>query len=147
MGIYLSDHDHDCFTNLRFADDVLLFESSKEQLQKMLCEFNRSTEWQAKSHEAVRLKASLNKGVLRAKAPVCWYWVCSVVSRSGGLVVAAACGRAGPSEVGRRPENPRLDPREATHRAAVGETSETQTSLSSGRDDTGDGSGRQVQKT
>ena len=25
MGIYLSDHDHDCLTNLRFADDVLLF--------------------------------------------------------------------------------------------------------------------------
>ena len=23
MGIYLSDHDHDCLTNLRFADDVL----------------------------------------------------------------------------------------------------------------------------
>ena len=44
MGIYLSDNDHDCFTNLRFADDVLLFASSKEQLQKMLCEFKRSTE-------------------------------------------------------------------------------------------------------
>ena len=39
MGIYLSDHDHDCFTNLRFADDVLLFASSKEQVQKMLYEF------------------------------------------------------------------------------------------------------------
>ena len=34
MGIYLSDHDHDCLTNLRFADDVLLFLTSKEQLQK-----------------------------------------------------------------------------------------------------------------
>ena len=44
MGIYLSDNDHDCVTNLRFADDVLLFTSSKEQLQKMLCEFKRSTE-------------------------------------------------------------------------------------------------------
>ena len=43
MGIYLSDNDHDCLTNLRFADDVLLFASSKEQLQKMLCEFKRST--------------------------------------------------------------------------------------------------------
>ena len=29
---------------MRFADDVLLFASSKEQLQKMLCEFKRSTE-------------------------------------------------------------------------------------------------------
>ena len=44
MGIYLSDNDHDCLTNLRFADDVLLFASSKEQLQRMLCEFKRSTE-------------------------------------------------------------------------------------------------------
>ena len=44
MGIYLSDNDHDCLTNMRFADDVLLFASSKEQLQKMLCEFKRSTE-------------------------------------------------------------------------------------------------------
>ena len=45
LGIYLSDNDHDCFTNLRFADDVLLFASSKEQLLKTLCEFKRrSTE-------------------------------------------------------------------------------------------------------
>ena len=44
MGIYLSDSDHDCLTNMRLADDVLLFAPSKEQLQKMLCEFNRSLE-------------------------------------------------------------------------------------------------------
>ena len=44
MGLYLSDNDHDCLTNMRFADDVLLFASSKEQLQKMLCEFKESTE-------------------------------------------------------------------------------------------------------
>ena len=44
MGIYLSDHEHDCLTNLRFADDVLLFARSKKQLQKMLCEFKKSTE-------------------------------------------------------------------------------------------------------
>ena len=31
MGIYLSDHDHDCLTNLRFANDVMLFASSKDQ--------------------------------------------------------------------------------------------------------------------
>ena len=42
MGIYLSDNDHDRLTNMRFADDVLLFASSKEQLQRMLCEFKRS---------------------------------------------------------------------------------------------------------
>ena len=44
MGIYLSDNDHDCLTNMRFADGVLLFASSKEQRQKMLCEFKKSTE-------------------------------------------------------------------------------------------------------
>ena len=44
MGIYLSVDDHDCLTNLRFADDVLLFASSKQQLQKMLCAFKKSTE-------------------------------------------------------------------------------------------------------
>ena len=44
MEIYLIDNDHDCLTNLRFADDVLLFASSKEQVQKMLCEFKKSTE-------------------------------------------------------------------------------------------------------
>ena len=44
MGIYLIDHDHDCFTNLRFTDDVLLFATSKEQLQKMMYEFKESTE-------------------------------------------------------------------------------------------------------
>ena len=43
MGICLSDNDHDCFTNMRFAADVLQFASSKEQLQKMACEFKRST--------------------------------------------------------------------------------------------------------
>ena len=25
MGIFLSDNDHDCLTNMRFVDDVLLF--------------------------------------------------------------------------------------------------------------------------
>ena len=44
MGINLSDHDHDCLTNLRFADDVFLFATSKERLQKMLCDFKESTE-------------------------------------------------------------------------------------------------------
>ena len=43
MGIYLSDHDHDCLTNLRFADDVLLLATSKEQIRKMLCEFKKVT--------------------------------------------------------------------------------------------------------
>ena len=44
MGIYLSDDDRDCLTNLRFADDVMLFATSKEQMRKMMCEFKRATE-------------------------------------------------------------------------------------------------------
>ena len=40
----MSDNDHNCLTNLRFADDVLLLASSKEQLRKMLYEFKKSTE-------------------------------------------------------------------------------------------------------
>ena len=36
MEIYLTDNDHDCLTNMRVADDVLLFSSSKEQLQNKL---------------------------------------------------------------------------------------------------------------
>ena len=43
-GIRLSDKKEDCLTNLRFADDVLLFSTSLEKLQKMLCEFKASTE-------------------------------------------------------------------------------------------------------
>ena len=44
MGIYLSDQDRDCLTNLRFADDVMLFETSKEQLRNMMYEFKKATE-------------------------------------------------------------------------------------------------------
>ena len=44
MGLYLSDNDHDCLTNLRYADDVMLFATSKEQIRKMLCEFKKATE-------------------------------------------------------------------------------------------------------
>ena len=41
MGIYLSDQERDCLTNLRFADDVMLFTNSKEQIRNMMCEFKR----------------------------------------------------------------------------------------------------------
>ena len=44
MVIYLSDHDRDCLTNLRFADDVMLFATSKEQTRKMMCDFKKATE-------------------------------------------------------------------------------------------------------
>ena len=44
MGIYLSDHDRDCLTNLRFAYDVMLFATSKEQIRNMMYEFKKATE-------------------------------------------------------------------------------------------------------
>ena len=44
MVICPGDNDHDCLTNMRFADDVFQFASSKEQLQKILCDFKHSTE-------------------------------------------------------------------------------------------------------
>ena len=44
MGIYLSDQERDCLTNLRFADDVMLFETSKEQLRNMMYEFKKATD-------------------------------------------------------------------------------------------------------
>ena len=40
----MSDHDRDCLTNLRFADDVMLFATSKEPIRKMLCDFKKATE-------------------------------------------------------------------------------------------------------
>ena len=43
-GIRLSEKKEDCLTNLRFADDVLLFSTSLEKLREMLCEFKTSTE-------------------------------------------------------------------------------------------------------
>ena len=42
MGIYLSDQERDCLTNLRFADDVMLFATSKGQIQNMMCEFKEA---------------------------------------------------------------------------------------------------------
>ena len=44
MGIYLSDQERDCLTNLRFADDVMLFATSKEPIRNMMCEFKEATE-------------------------------------------------------------------------------------------------------
>ena len=40
----MSDATEDCLTNLRFADDVLLFSTSLNKLRDMLCEFKISTE-------------------------------------------------------------------------------------------------------
>ena len=43
-GIRLSDKTEDCLTNLRLADDVLLFFTSLEKLRDLLCDFKASTE-------------------------------------------------------------------------------------------------------
>ena len=40
----MSDQERDCLTNLRFADDVMLFATSKEQRRNMMCEFKKATE-------------------------------------------------------------------------------------------------------
>ena len=40
----LSDQERDCLTNLRFADDVMLFATSKEQIRNMMYEFKKATE-------------------------------------------------------------------------------------------------------
>ena len=42
--IRLSDKNEDCLTNLRFADDMLLFSTSLNKLEEMFCDFKRSTE-------------------------------------------------------------------------------------------------------
>ena len=44
MGICLGDSQADCFTNLRFADEVLLLSTLLEQVQRMMCDFKKSTE-------------------------------------------------------------------------------------------------------
>ena len=41
MGKCLGDCELDCLTNLRYADDVLLSASTKEQLQIMMCDFKK----------------------------------------------------------------------------------------------------------
>ena len=60
MGIYLSDHDHDCLTNLRFADDVLLFATSKEQLHKMMYEFKESGSTQERQKKVLSNQSSFS---------------------------------------------------------------------------------------
>ena len=47
MGICLGDSESDCFTNLRFADDVLLFSTSLVQLLKMMCDFKQRRKFSA----------------------------------------------------------------------------------------------------
>ena len=71
MGIYLSDNDHDCLTNLRFADDVPLFASSKEQQLQKCCANSRKVlkKWVSGSTQKRRkfsaIKAQTTENKLR----------------------------------------------------------------------------------
>ena len=66
MGIYLSDHDHDCLTNLRFADDWMLFATSKEQIRKMLCEFKKVIEKVGLSIHPDKTKILSNQSIINS---------------------------------------------------------------------------------
>ena len=59
VGIYVSDRDHDCLTNLRFADEVVLFATSEGRFQKMMYEFKELKKWGSGStHERRKFLAS-----------------------------------------------------------------------------------------
>ena len=59
-GIRLSDRKEACLTNIRFADDVLLFSTSLNKLKDMLCDFKKSTEKVGlESHSAFKKRVML----------------------------------------------------------------------------------------
>ena len=66
-GIRLSDKTEDCLTNLRFADDVLLFSTSLEKLREMLCEFKISTETVGLGTHPDKTKILSNQDKVKAK--------------------------------------------------------------------------------
>ena len=66
-GIRLSNKKEDCLTNLRFADDVLLFSTSLEKLSEMLCEFKTSTEVVGLGIHPDKTKILSNQGRKREK--------------------------------------------------------------------------------
>ena len=66
-GIKLSDATEDCLTNLRFADDVLLFSTSLNKLRDMLCEFKISTEAVGLGIHPDKTKILSNQDKVKAK--------------------------------------------------------------------------------
>ena len=62
MGIRLGDQQADCLSNLRFADDVLLFPTTLEQLRRMMCAFKKSTESVGLKIHLDKTKISSNQG-------------------------------------------------------------------------------------
>ena len=65
-GIRLSDATEDCLTNLRFADDVLLFSTSLDKLREMLCDFKMSTEAVGLGIHPVKTKILSNQDKIKA---------------------------------------------------------------------------------
>ena len=66
-GIKLSDATEDCLTNQRFADEVLLFSTSLDKLQEMLCEFKTSTEAVGLGIHPDKTKILSNQDTMKAK--------------------------------------------------------------------------------
>ena len=66
-GIWLSDKTEDCVTNLRFADDVLLFSTSLAKLRDMLCDFKASTEAVGLGIHPDKTKILSNQDKVKAK--------------------------------------------------------------------------------
>ena len=66
-GIKRSDAADDCLTNLRFADDVLLFSTSLNNLRDMLCEFKISTEAVGLGIHPDKTKILSNQDKVKAK--------------------------------------------------------------------------------
>ena len=66
----LGDYELDCLTNLRFADDVLLFATSMEQPQLMMNEFEQSTEKVGLKIHPEKTKILSNQSLSRRKEMV-----------------------------------------------------------------------------
>ena len=96
MGIRLGDSHADCLTNQRFADDVLLFATSLEQLLRMMCDCKTSTERVGLKIHPDKTKILSNQGIGQKKRGVdrqhqsrgiTSEWVCEV-SRTNNKVRA-----------------------------------------------------------
>ena len=66
-GIRLSNQKENCGTNLRFADNVLLFSTSLEKLREMLCEYKFSTEAVGLGIHPDKTKMLSNQDKVKAK--------------------------------------------------------------------------------
>ena len=62
MVIHLGDHQTDCLSNLRFADDVPLLSTSLEQLKRMMRDFKRCTEKVGLKRHPDKTKILSNQG-------------------------------------------------------------------------------------